>query len=167
MDAYGTIEGFFEYCETMGYDVGDLEPSPADPVDAILVRGSVYIDGKYRAQFIGKKTGGRAQDREWPRTGATDAENNPIPSDEVPAEIERATYEAALREHENPGSLVPDYVAAERVKSETVGPLSVTYVDSTVMSAADAWPVIGVIDMILAPLLGVVQGSFYFGEVTR
>ena len=167
MDFYGSVDGFFLYCERMGYNIGDLEPSPSDSVEAILLRGSTYIDGKYRPQFNGKRTDGRAQDREWPRTDATDADGTAIPSDEVPVEIERATYEAALREHDNPGSLVPDYLATERVKSETVGPLSVTYADATERSAADAWPVIGVIDMILAPLLGETQEAFYFGEVTR
>lgn len=170
MDFYGTVEGFFEYCASNGYDVDELSPSPEDTVEVILRRGSVYIDGAYLDRFPGTKTGGRSQIRAWPRTGASDVEGHEIPVSEVPVEIEQATYEAALREYDQPGSLVPDYVGSDRVKSESVGPLSVTYADShTEGSARDAYPVIGVIDRILSPLLGSSSGtgSTLFGEVTR
>lgn len=169
MDFYGTVEDFLEYCRDNGYNVDDLPPSPPEAVEVLLRRGSVYIDGVYRSRYPGRKTGGREQVRDWPRTGARDASGEPIADDEIPREIEQATYEAAIREFNNPGSLLPDYVATERVKSETVGPLSVTYADSSSMSAQDALPVISQIDMILEPLLGPSSSgkSMLFGEVTR
>lgn len=167
MDYYGTVEGFLAYCEENGYDVEDLEPSPPEDTEIILRRGTTYIDGKYRARFPGKKTDGRAQILEWPRTDARDVAGDELPDDEVPREVVAATYEAALREYNEPGSLAPDYVATERVRSESVGPLSVTYATNTTISAADAMPVISLIDMILAPLLIPASKFSMFGEVSR
>lgn len=122
---------------------------------AALVRGSDYVDQKYRAQFSGTKTGGRTQEREWPRTGATDASCQPIPDDDVPDEIIRAAYEAALRESQSAGSLSPDFVASQFVTKEKVDVIEVTYSDK-LLSAEGATPnrpVVPVIDEILAGLL--------------
>jgi hypothetical protein len=131
---------------------------------AALIRASAYIDGKYQFEnacgrweslFSGVKTGGRAQTLQWPRTGATDNEGSAIPPDEVPNEIEQATYEAALREIVNPGSLSPDYVATQAIKREKVGPLETEYaVSDGASGAASARPVITTVDEMLAPLLG-------------
>jgi len=167
MDYYGAPEGFLGYCDDHGYDTEDLEPSPPETIETILRRGSVYIDGTYRSRFTGRKVGGRAQELEWGRVDAYDASGEDIPEGEIPIEIEQATYEAAFREWTEPGSLTPEYIATDRVKSETVGPLSVTYADSKTMSAADATPVIPIIDMILAPLLSQPKRTSMFGEVTR
>lgn len=150
-DIYGNAGGYAEYCEARGYPV---EASPDDPINQALLIASTYIDGRYRSSFSGKKVGGRAQVREWPREGATDASGEVIPDDEIPIEVIQATYEAARRQIENPGSLTPDYVASERTQSEKVGDLAVTYASSGYMSAADVYPVIADIDMILAPLIG-------------
>lgn len=171
MAYYGSVEGLFEYLANMGYPLADFapSPSPAEGAEAALRRGSLYIDGAYRARFPGRKVNGRAQSLEWPRTDAEDNNGDPIPDDEIPDEVIRATYEAAYREALNPGSLAPDYVASERVKSESVGPLSVTYMDSRTTgseAAQESWPVIGIIDFILAPLLGTVASNL-FGQVSR
>lgn len=169
MDHYGSVEGFFEYCSSRGYDLEDLEPSPEDTVKMILLRGSEYIDGAYGARFPGNRTEGRDQSFQWPRKGAEDVEGNEIPEGEVPVEVIRATYEAALREYETPGSLVPDVNPAEREKSVTVGPISVTYADTAANQAgAPVYPVIGVIDRILAPLLGPADPTpSLFGSTVR
>lgn len=162
---YGTVDGFFAYCTSLGYAVSSYSPSPSEVVEAALMRGSAYIDGKYRSRFPGKRTSGRSQPREWPRIDAIDASGETIADDETPVEIQYATYEAAFRELTTPGSLMPDYVATERVQSERVGDLSVTYANSTIMRASDSWPVIGVIDGILGPLL-VSTTSPLFGETS-
>lgn len=107
----------------------------------------------------GTKAGGRSQEEEWPRDNAKDTEGNDIPNDEVPREAEYATYEAALRELVNPGSLSPDYVAAERVKREKVDVIEVEYFDQPKPDNGPGrplppnYPVIPVIDGIIAPLL--------------
>ncbi|MAX61556.1 MAG: hypothetical protein CMK46_06970 [Porticoccus sp.] len=130
---------------------------------AALVRGSDYVDGRYRwrlmsgrwqSMFRGVKTGGRAQAREWPRTGATDYEGLEIEPDEIPEEVQHAAYEAALREAATPGSLSPDYVAASQVTKEKVGPVEVQYASSAVSAnSTPNRPVVAVIDELLAPLL--------------
>ena len=130
---------------------------------AALIRASVYIDGRYRkllasgvwqSLFPGVKTEGRGQAREWPRTGAYDYEGNPIPADQVPVEVEQATYEAALREIVEPGSLSPDFVSASLVKREKVGPLETEFAVSVGADAAESVrPVISIIDEVIAPVL--------------
>lgn len=131
---------------------------------AALIRASAYIDGKYQFQnacgrweslFSGSKTGARAQPLQWPRTGATDNEGNSIPVDEVPIEIEQATYEAALREIVTPGSLSPDYVATGAIKRQKVDVLEIEYqAAATTPGTVPTRPVITVVDELVAPLLG-------------
>jgi hypothetical protein len=130
---------------------------------AALIRASVYIDGRYRkllasgmwqSLFPGVKTEGRRQAREWPRTGAEDYEKHAIPSDQVPVEVEQATYEAALRELVEPGSLSPDFVAASTVKRQKVGPIEEEFsVGAGSDGAASVRPVISIIDEMIAPVL--------------
>lgn len=131
--------------------------SPADAKEAALLRASVWLDGTYGARFTGTRTDGRDQSRAWPRSGATDGEGLAIASDEVPDEVLQATYEAAMRELTTPGSMSPDYTPAQGVKSETVGPISVTYRDGS----GSQLPVSTTIDNILAPLLVSRGGSLY------
>ncbi|SDU02215.1 DnaT-like ssDNA-binding protein [Pseudomonas moraviensis] len=130
---------------------------------AALIRASVYIDGRYRkllasgvwqSLFPGVKTEGRGQAREWPRTGAEDYEGHAIPPDQVPVEVEQATYEAALRELVEPGSLSPDFVAASTVKRQKVGPIEEEFsVAAGADGAASVRPVISIIDEMIAPVL--------------
>ncbi|MGS0546533.1 DnaT-like ssDNA-binding protein [Pseudomonas parakoreensis] len=130
---------------------------------AALIRASVYIDGRYRkllasgvwqSLFPGVKTEGRGQAREWPRTGAEDYEGHAIPSDQVPVEVGQATYEAALRELVESGSLSPDFVAASTVKRQKVGPIEEEFsVAAGADGAASVRPVISIIDEMIAPVL--------------
>lgn len=99
------------YGSTSGADTyHDARPTAAawaavtGPDEAMQV-ASDYIDYRIRSQLNGLKTGGRAQEREYPRTGATDASGYAIPSDETPVEILNAVYEAALIEGTTAGSL--------------------------------------------------------------
>ncbi|WP_024696153.1 DnaT-like ssDNA-binding protein [Pseudomonas syringae] len=128
---------------------------------AALIRASAYIDGRYRKQlpsgvwvslFPGYKTDGRAQSLEWPRTDAFDYEGHSLPADEIPSEVERSTYEAALRELVTPGSLSPDYIASQTIKREKVGPLETEYAVGT-DAAGSVRPVISIIDEMIAPVL--------------
>lgn len=164
---YGSLEGAATYHAARGNtawaDVdGESPDSPDDARSEALMRGSDYIDAKYGSRYPGLPTEGRGQDRPWPRTGATDKAGYEIADDEVPIEIEQATYEAALRELVEPGSLMPDYVAAERVRRERVeGAVEVEYSDKF-QGAAGVTPIVTLIAGILAPLLGTGRrgGSF-------
>lgn len=96
---------------------------------AALVRASSWIDATYGLRFPGTRAGGREQVLAWPRVNASDASGEVIADDEVPAEIERATYEAALREIIAPGSLSPDLKRGGRIKSVGAGSARVEYMD--------------------------------------
>lgn len=125
---------------------------------AALLRGSIYVDSynrryigaDYRCwfEFPGIKTGGLMQEREWPRTGVTG-----VPDDLVPPAVEQATYEAAAREANTPGSLRPDVNPATVVKREKVDVLEVEYAVGTTGQGALSLPTIPVIDSLLASLL--------------
>lgn len=151
MSSYGTLAA----SKTYHAERGNTAWAAADDADLTiaLLRGSEYVDGRYRAAFPGYKTGERAQVREWPRTGATDASGYLIAEDAEPVEVEYATYEAALRELATPGSLMPDVTPATQIKRERIeGIIDTEYV--TPSGAASARPVIAVIDAIMAPLIG-------------
>lgn len=159
MNHYGTLAGADTYHAARGR--AEWADAPEQERIAALIRGSDYVDQRYRGQagpcyrppFPGRKTGGRTQEREWPRTGATDRDGNIILTTEVPREVEHATYEAAYRELLQPGSLSPDYVPSEQVSREKVGPIEVSYATSTDGDGVPNRPVVTVIDEILGPVL--------------
>jgi len=157
---YGTLEGADSYHAERGnaaWAAGSEEARTA-----ALVRATDYIDGRYRvllptgrwvSMFPGVRTLGRGQPNEWPRTGAVDYAGSSIAADEVPGEVERAAYEAALRELQEPGSLSPDFIPASLVTREKVGPIEVSYADASAAGQVPSRPVVPAIDEILAPLL--------------
>ncbi len=162
-NVYDTFANMATYAESMGY------AWPTSPVEdeqlTAMIRGASALDRIYGPRLCGTKVGGRAQSLAFPRVGLEDVNEEAIPEDEVPVEWKRAFYELSWREYNEPGSLSPDYVQTQRVVSETLGPLSVTY-SSTDTGYKDAQPVLTFVDGILAPLLG---GTAYslFGTTTR
>lgn len=161
MAIYGSVADATTYHAARG-NAAWAAATDADKASA-LQRATDYIDGRYRrmtaggcwvSMFRGARTDGRAQDLEWPRTGATDSEGNEIPDDEVPTEVEHATYEAALRELADPGSLSPEFVASQQVTREKVGPVEVAYSDTSASGYMPPnRPVVPAIDDILAGLI--------------
>lgn len=161
MAAYGTLSAADAYHLARG-NAGWAAGS-TDARTAALLRGSEYVDGRYRwllasgvwrSLFRGKKAAGRDQVREWPRVDATDYEGVPIPPDEVPIEVEHAAYEAALIDLNSPGSLSPVFVSnAQRTRTK-VGPIDVGYaVGHADRNHLPNRPIYPWIDEILAPLL--------------
>ncbi len=155
-DFYGTVVGADAYHAARD----NTAWTGADSVkQAALLRASAFIDSLgfdgNELLWPGEKTGGRAQLRQWPRTGAVDAEGHAIDAATVPLEIEYATYEAALRELVTPGSLSPDYVPATQVKREKIDVIEVEYFASAAGGAVPPTsPIIPLILSLLAPLLG-------------
>ena len=148
MAGYGTDEGFAAWAAENGYTV------PSGTVAAARQRGSVYIDGKYDGRFPGYPTGGAAQKRSWPRTGAEDRYGNAIASNAVPDRVVQASYEAALLELETAGSLSATTSEGERLKRLKAGSVELEYADSASFSAAEsASPVSTRIEGLLYPLL--------------
>lgn len=159
---YGTLSGANDYHSERGNTTwtGD----DADKNIALL-RGSEYIDAAYRSSFPGYPTDGRAQEREWPRSWAADIDGYDIPSDEVPVEVEQATYEAALRELVSPGSLMPDYDPASQNKREKVDVIEIE--KSAPHGPSSVTPFINIIRGILAPVLTGSVNSTISGQTAR
>lgn len=148
MSFYGTAAD----ADTYHDDRGNATWTGTDSVkETALLRASEYVDYQFRPSFPGYKAGLRSQTREWPRDWAYDEENNSIPSDEVPIEVERATYEAALRELTDPGSLLPDFTPNQQVKREKVDVLEVEYTGP--MGPESAKPILTIVRGILQPIL--------------
>lgn len=151
-DYYGTLAEATTYMEARGYAwTGDDAAK-----EAALLRASEYIDslGMVRpCLWVGAKSAGRTQVRQWPRIGATDEFGDPVDSTTVPQEIINAAYEASWRELASPGSLNPDYVASDTFKSAKVGPLEVTYAESASSGGVPTRPVVGVIDALVKQFL--------------
>jgi hypothetical protein len=112
---------------------------------------------RYEIRFSGLRTGGFAQERAWPRTGAATYYGEAIPADVIPVAIVNASYEAAFLELTNPGSLSPVVTGTSTVKQEKIGELEVEYAASSSTSVADmvamATPVVTVIEGMLWPFL--------------
>lgn len=156
MQIYGTVAGADAYALSIGNTAWGLLST--DAKNAALVRGSLYVDSYNRRyldgdfkcwwQFIGGKTGGWAQEREWPRSGIEG-----LPDSVIPVQMEYATYEAAIREGTSPGSLNPDIDRTSLVKREKVDVLEVTYAISDDANGGSLLPVIPAIDSLLASFL--------------
>jgi len=134
-------------------------------LNAAMLRGSEYIDRAYRSAFPGFKTLLREQLREWPRTDAVDMDGNYLPNDEVPVEVFDATYEAALRELLNPGSLEPDYNPGGQQKRVKVDVIEIEY--TAPHGAVSSMPVINIIRGILEPVLTGSSNSSLAGKAER
>lgn len=151
---YGSIEAADDYATAVGSS--NWAALSEDAKRAALVRGSAYVDSYAKRwiddrcwlTFLGGKTGGWAQEREWPRSGI-----DGLPDNVIPVQIEYATYEAAIREGTNPGSLSPDFDRTSLVKSEKVDVLQVTYAVSDNANAGSLLPVIPAIESLLSAFL--------------
>lgn len=152
-NTYVTLEQADEYHTQNGNTAWfNGAASPSDDLRAsALIRAAVILDGSYKSRWPGRRTHGRNQGLDWPRTGAADAEGFPIQGDEIPVEIRDAQCEMALREYVSPGSLNPDVVETSRVLREKVGDLEVQYADVT--KTGGSIPQLTFVDNILAGIL--------------
>lgn len=136
----------------------------ADKETAIR-RASAFLDASFG--WKGWKINGRDQAMAWPRSGVVDEDGYAVPQDAVPDEVQKACSEVALKELTSPGSMTPEYVSADRVKSEKVGSIAVTY-DISRTDAESVRPVLlKVQDLISGLLDGGAQTSHLFGEAAR
>lgn len=142
----------------------DAASSPDTEREGALIRATTWIDATYRSRWPGTKLGGRTQALEWPREDAEDANGDDIGEDEIPQELLNALCEAALRELDSPGSLLPDYNPAQRVLREKLADLEVQYSEG---GSTAAIPVFPLIEAILGGLLGGSTPQSYFGFASR
>lgn len=157
MAGYGTDQAFEAWLAANGYTLPAGAPAPA----VLRQRGSAYIDGMYGARFTGQPTNGLAQERAFPRTGAT-AYGQAIPTDMVPTAIEAASYFAALHEAENPGSLNAAAKTNGNVKRKRIDVLETEYFEGSGDAVADATVRISAVEGLLAPFFARVEGGAIF-----
>lgn len=148
-DFYGTADTFRTFHTDRGTDVSNY-PNDGDIENALLI-ASEWLDGTYRSRFHGYKVGQRDQQREWPRTGATDRYGYAVSSETVPVEITNATFEAAIRELQTPGALLTDYTQSVYKRVAISGSISVEYRDR---NANEVQLEIPAVDHALEPLIG-------------
>lgn len=152
MAGYGSDQGFRSYAVATGYAI--FEGATDAQIASARLRGSIVVD-RYEPKLSGRRTAGYAQERAWPRTGASTRWGEAIEETAIPVVIVNASYEAAFLELTNPGSLSPVVVGAEVVKREKVGPLETEYAALTSASPTDvaamATPVVTIIDGMLWP----------------
>lgn len=162
---YGDATNFVAYHAARGKDVSSYDD---DVINAALVVASTWIDGIYGDSFVGHKTGGFTQADQWPRIGATVSDGADkwknyytFPDNVIPDQVKHATYEAALRQIESPGSLQPDYTPSKYKRVSIDGALSVEYAPFS--SAADVAPDISIVDTLLWPLLDKTAAASFSG----
>jgi len=145
---YGDDSGFNAWLADNGYELPDGAPSPA----VLRNRGSQYIDAVYGSRFLGSVVD-PVQERQWPREGAI-VNGKLIPSDVVPIAVINASYQAALQEANQPGSLTVVGTSSSSIKREKVGPLETEYqTAANDGTAAGITPLISIVDGMLAPYL--------------
>lgn len=96
--------------------------------EAALVKASAYLCDEVRFPWIGTKAQGYAQRMPWPRTSASEADGSAIPDTVVPWRIVDACCELAGVASAGT-DLNPALERGGQVKSESVGSISVTYMD--------------------------------------
>ena len=174
-------------------DNSPLAPGAADNhvylQQAAIVRGSRWISDSFdwegRRKTLRPQTPTRGQGLAWPRIWAIDDEGDRgyggyggralggygifgdwVDSDSVPEEIQKATAEAAWYEVQNPHELSPTFIAADRVKREKAGAVSVDYVADD-LNAFNTRPVLHKVLDLCEHLISETSKSSMFGSSAR
>lgn len=146
-ESYVSVAAFRAYCDARGLSYG---AATDEQIERALRRATAYLEGRLRGNSKGqRRTAGQALT--WPRYGVVDQDGFQVPYDQVPKALAEATAEAAQRELSKPGSLSPDFVAANAVKRKVVGPVEKEFFAGG--NASDVRPVVAVIDALVAGLL--------------
>ena len=97
-----------------------------ETTDSAILRASFWVSSF--PEWDGTMTCGRGlQGLAWPRTGVEDCNGDDIPEDEVPVEVQHATYIAALAELATPGILSPVITTGKQKKSVKVDVIAESY----------------------------------------
>lgn len=104
---------------------GNFDWDASEDKGAALVRGTQYVAQRYADRWKGKRTYGRQQTLDWPRTGVVDRDGNEVADDEMPIEYKNAVYVASLM-----ASLGETDMTTEEsrvIRSEKIGAMAITY----------------------------------------
>lgn len=148
---YGSADGFKTYHTERGRSI-PTTLTDAQIQSALLV-ASEWLDFRYGGSFIGTKTDGYLQEREWPRKNAVvqDYPSYIFADNEIPVQVIQATYEAALRQINSADSLTTDYTPSKYKSVSVAGAVSVEY--ATFDGAFSTQLQIPIVDSLLSSLL--------------
>lgn len=118
-ESYLSVADLAAYATARGYALTGGDPEK----EAALRQATSYLDARWRYKAVKASA---AQALEFPRTGLTDWSGLAVPG--VPKRVKDATAELAIKVRAGT-TLFDDAERGGAVKSETVGPISVTYAD--------------------------------------
>ena len=125
-NAYGTLTEFKAYCDERGFSYPTTSGAD-DQIEAEIINGAAYLDGRYRGKWRGRKTYSD-QALAWPRAYVVDEDGYEVNSLTIPVVVARANFEAARRlldsvvlspDLERGGAIAMERVKAGPVESET------------------------------------------------
>lgn len=123
-DAYVSLAA----CDAYHTALGNTAWTGLDAAKEVAIRkATLWIDNAYRGRWKGIRCD-TTQPLAWPRWDVTDEDGLYVDSATIPTAIANATCEAALRIIAG-SDLDPDRDRGGRIKSESVGSLSVVYAD--------------------------------------
>lgn len=148
---YGSADGYKTYQVAHGRVIPTTLTDTE--IESALLVASEWLDFRYGTAFIGTKTNGFLQEREWPRKNAVVQEypSYTFEDYEIPTQVVNATYEAALRQLEDKGCLSTDYTPPKYKSVSVSGAVAVEY--ATFDGAFSAQKQIPVVDSLLSSLL--------------
>ena len=100
--------------------------SDDETTDAAIMRTTPWLSS-YPDWDGSMKCGRGLQGTAWPRTGVTDCAGETIPDDEVPVEVEWATFYGTMAEYASPGILNPSITPGKQKKSVKVDVIAESY----------------------------------------
>jgi hypothetical protein len=162
-DSFISLADATAYHAARGNAAWTAEGVTDDLREQALRRATSFLSASF--PWAGYRVRGRDQALAWPRYGVSDVEGWAVPSDAVPREVRDATAEVALRELAAPGSMTPDVVLSERIKSEQVGPIRTEYFGST--SVDEVRPTLLIVRDLVGGLLARWGGSALVGTSYR
>ncbi|MFP1634092.1 DnaT-like ssDNA-binding protein [Zhengella sp. ZM62] len=127
-DTYGTVAEADAYFLARG--VSSWTGTDAAK-EAALIKAATYLDNVYRGRWKGRALT-MTQARAWPRGWVVNAEGYAVDPNTIPTQVKNAQFEAALLLI---GGTSLEATIDRAVKSETVGPISVTYMDGATLEA--------------------------------
>jgi len=118
-DSYLSVAAADTY-HTNHSDSSDWSGATTAVKEKALRMATQYVDTVYKRRWKGIKQL-ETQALAWPRWKVTDFDGFTVGDDHVPADLEDAIAELALRDITETGGLIPDIDAPGTIKSEKVG----------------------------------------------